>query len=177
MNIIKNRVVGIGYTLTDTNNRFIDSAALSEPLFYLHGYENLIPGLERTLEGKTEGDTFKITLPAADAYGNRDLALISRVPLDQFEDAGEVEVGMQFAAHTAEGHRLVTVTAIEDQMVTVDGNHPLSGMDLNFEVTVVSVRDAEAEEIAHGHPHQNGCHAGGETCGACEGCGDSCCGR
>lgn len=174
MNITKDRIVGIGYTLTDTENQLLDSTPGSDPLIYLHGHENIIPGLERALEGKSEGDTFKITIPAADAYGNRDERLIIQVPRDRFEGVEGVEKGMQFEAETADGSRIVTVTGITGSTITVDGNHPLAGMDLNFDVTVMNVREASDEEIVHGHPHHAHSH---ENCGGCDGCGNSCCGH
>jgi FKBP-type peptidyl-prolyl cis-trans isomerase SlyD len=172
MYITKNRVVSIGYTLTDAQNQFIDAASDSEPLVYLHGYDNIIPGLEKTLEGKTEGDAFKATIAAADAYGDRDENLIIRVPLDRFEGAGTVQTGMQFEADTPDGNRMVTVTQVEGSMVTVDANHPMAGMDLTFDITVVSVREASPEEISHGHPHHaHGPHDHCDGCGSCGGCG------
>ncbi|MDR3167938.1 MAG: peptidylprolyl isomerase [Treponema sp.] len=176
MNITKNSVVGIGYTLRDTNNQFIDSTPGSNPLVYLHGYENIIPGLERALEGKVEGDNFKITVPAAEAYGNREAELITQVSLDCFEGVPKVEAGMQFEAQTSGGYRLVTVTEVSDNVVTVDGNHPLAGQDLRFDVTVMSVREASADELACGHPHHAHGHDHGD-CDSCNGCGGSCCGN
>jgi FKBP-type peptidyl-prolyl cis-trans isomerase SlyD len=166
MNISKDRVVSIDYTLTNADNQLIDSTAGADPLAYLHGHENIIPGLERALEGKAEGDTIKVTIPAADAYGERDEGLIMGVPRAQFSAAVPLEEGMQFQAQTPEGNRIVTVTKVEGDTVTVDGNHPLAGLDLNFDVTVTNIREAEAEELAHGHPHHG---AGCDECGACEG--------
>jgi FKBP-type peptidyl-prolyl cis-trans isomerase SlyD len=169
MNIAKNRVVSIDYTLTDKDNQFIDSTSGADPLAYLHGYENIIPGLERALEGKEEGDSFKITIPSGDAYGNRDEALVMRVPLDRFEGTGEIEEGMQFEAKTPAGYRIVTVTQVEDHIVTVDGNHPLAGMDLTFDVTVTGIREANTEELAHGHVHAHHHHESCDGCGGCDG--------
>jgi FKBP-type peptidyl-prolyl cis-trans isomerase SlyD len=173
VNITKNLVVGIGYTLKDTKDQLIDFTPGSEPLVYLHGHENIIPGLERALEGKAEGDHFTITVSAADAYGDRDEGLITQVGLDRFDEVQEVKAGMQFGAQTPEGYRIVTVTGVAGDVVTVDGNHPLAGKDLRFDVTVMSIREAGADELACGHPH----HAHGDgDCGCCDGCGNSCCG-
>ncbi len=174
MNIAKDLVVSIDYTLTDGNGQVLDSSSGTGPLSYLHGNENIIPGLEKALEGKAEGVALKVSVPAAEGYGLRDEKLVLNVPIDRFQDAGTVEAGMQFEAETAEGNRVVTVTKVADGMVTVDANHPLAGMDLNFDVTVTSVRAATAEEISHGHPHveHSGCGCGG-SCGD-GGCGDDC---
>jgi FKBP-type peptidyl-prolyl cis-trans isomerase SlyD len=171
MNITKNLVVSFDYTLTDGNKEVLDSSSGSGPLSYLHGFENIIPGLEKELEGKAEGDTFIVTVPAAEAYGERDEHLVANIPLDQFEGAGEVEAGMQFQAETPEGeHQIITVTKVANGMATIDGNHPLAGIDLTFDVKIVSIREATAEELEHGHPH----HEGG--CGGCGGgCGEDGC--
>jgi FKBP-type peptidyl-prolyl cis-trans isomerase SlyD len=171
MIISKNLVVSFDYTLTDENKQVLDSSSGSGPLSYLHGYENIIPGLEKALEGKTEGDAFTVTVPAAEAYGERDEHFVANIPLDQFEDIDVVEAGMQFQAETPDGEQqIVTVTKVANGMATIDANHPLAGMDLTFEVKVVSIKEATAEEIEHGHPH----HAGG--CGGCDGsCGEDGC--
>ncbi|MDR3343244.1 MAG: peptidylprolyl isomerase [Treponema sp.] len=168
MNITKNRVISIDYILRDVENHIIDSTSDADPLTYLHGHENIIPGLEKALEGKSEGDHFTITIPAAEAYGERDEELVIQVPLDRFEDAEAVATGMQFEAETADGSRVVTVTNVTGTHATIDGNHPLAGMALTFDVTVTGIREAEPEEIDHGHPH----HA----CGDCDACEDDACG-
>jgi FKBP-type peptidyl-prolyl cis-trans isomerase SlyD len=178
MNVAKNRVISISYTLTDDNNRIIDSTSGSESFDYLHGFENIIPGLEQALEGKNQGDRFSVTIPAAKAYGERDNRMILDVPRNRFQDAESVKKGMQFYVETAQGVQLVTVTQVADQTVTIDGNHPLAGLDLTFDVTVDGVREASAGELAHGHIHAHG-HSH-EDCGDCEsgseGCG-GCCGH
>jgi FKBP-type peptidyl-prolyl cis-trans isomerase SlyD len=175
MQISKNRVVSISYTLTDDKNNIIDSASDSEPLDYLHGFENIIPGLERVLEGKKAGDCFSVIIPAAEAYGERSDKLIADIPLDRFQGVDQVKKGMQFHAQTPDGYRMVTVTGVSGETVTIDGNHPLAGMDLSFDVTVAAIREANSEELAHGHVHSHehfhdgcgGCDSGG--CGACGG--------
>jgi FKBP-type peptidyl-prolyl cis-trans isomerase SlyD len=167
MNISKDRVVSIGYTLKSADNQILDSAPDSEPLVYLHGHENIIPGLEKALEGKAVGDTVDVILPAAEAYGERDEALVAEISLDRFEGA-EVEEGMQFEAQTNDGYRVVTVTGISDGKATVDGNHPLAGMELNFNVTIADIREASNEELAHGHVHGHH-HENCDGCGACGG--------
>ena len=165
MNISKNSVASFDYTLTDGDNQVLDSSNGSGPLSYLHGHENIIPGLEKALDNRKEGDTFKVTIPAAEAYGVRDEQLVANIPLDNFEQPTQVEAGMQFQAETPDGDRIVTVTKVANGMATIDANHPLAGMDLNFDITVVSVREATEEELEHGHPHQEG---------GCGGCGGGC---
>ena len=177
MTIAKDRVVSIDYTLTNASGEVLDSSAETGPLAYLHGNDNIIGGLEKALEGKAEGDAFKVTVAAAEAYGERDESLVVNVPLDRFQGAGDVEAGMQFEAETAEGSRLVTVTKVAAGMATVDANHPLAGMDLNFDVKIMAIREASAEELQHGHPHveHQGCGCGG-SCGT-DGAGDCGCGN
>lgn len=153
MKVEKDRVVAIDYTLSDDNNQVIDSSSGAGPLEYLHGHSNIIPGLERALEGREAGDKITVTVPAGDAYGERDEKLVMNVPLSRFEGVEPLEEGMQFEAHTPEGRRVVTVTGVGGEKVTVDGNHPLAGKDLNFDVTVKSVREAKAGELSHGHVH------------------------
>ncbi len=174
MNISKNLVASFDYTLTDGNNQVLDSSSGSGPLSYLHGHENIISGLEKELENKKEGDSFKVTIPAAEAYGERDESLVANIPLDNFENPNMVEAGMQFQAETPEGMRIVTVTKVANNMATIDANHPLSGMNLTFDVNIVSVREATAEELEHGHPHYEGGCGDDCSCGddaGCEGCG------
>jgi len=181
MNIIKDSVVSIDYTLTDSTGSVLDSSKETGPLSYIHGNENIIAGLEKALDGRKTGDTFNVTVPATQAYGERDDSLVVEVPIDRFQGAGKVEEGMQFEAETAEGSRLVTVTKVSDKTVTVDANHPLAGMELNFDVSITEVREASAEELEHGHVHgahaHGGCGDGGCGCGGegddC-GCGDDC---
>ncbi len=171
MNISKNFVVSFDYTLTDGNKEVLDSSSSSGPLSYLHGYENIIPGLEKALENKSEGDAFTVTVPAAEAYGERDERLVANIPLDQFDEPDMVKAGVQFQAETPDGDHIVTVTKVAGNMATIDANHPFAGMDLTFDVKVVSIREASAEELEHGHPHhEGGC---GGACGE-DGCDGGC---
>ncbi len=157
MNIEKNKVAQIEYTLTDAKGEVMDASS-GNPLAYLHGHSNLIPGLEKELEGKTTGDKFKITVPANEAYGERVDALIQTVPSNMFQGVDNLEVGMRFEAQSEQGMHSVEITAIEDDQVTVDGNHPMAGLELTFDVEVKDVRDATEEEIEHGHAHGAGGH-------------------
>jgi FKBP-type peptidyl-prolyl cis-trans isomerase SlyD len=158
MQVAKNKVVSIDYKLTDGSGKMIDSSENHGPLLYIQGTGNLIPGLEKELEGKTAGDHLKVTIPAKDGYGERNDSLCQSVPKSQFESTEALEIGMQFEVETEEGELVVSVTKIEGDMVTVDGNHPLAGVELHFDVTIKAVRDASAEELAHGHVHGEGGH-------------------
>ena len=158
MQAMKDKVVSIDYTLTDGDGNTLDTSEGRGPLAYLHGAGNIIPGLETALEGKTSGDAFKVTVPAADAYGERDPDLVQPVPRDRFPDGADIEVGSQFQAQTAAGARTITVVEVKDGEVVIDANHPLAGQSLTFAVEVVEVRDAEPAELQHGHPHGPGGH-------------------
>ena len=161
MHIEKRKVVTIEYTLTDESEEVLDTSKGQEPLTYLHGAGNIIPGLEAALEGKTEGDALKVKITPEEGYGDRDETLVQAVPRDRFPD-GELEVGMQFRADGPEGPRLVTIVEMDDKSVTVDANHPLAGVTLCFDVAVVAVRDATLEELTHGHVHGEGGHDHGD---------------
>lgn len=158
MQITKDAVALIHYTLTDDDGNTIDSSAGSEPLAYIHGIGNLIPGLERELEGKGEGDQLDVKLAPADGYGEFDQALIQRVPRRALKGVGDLHVGMQLHAQSEQGVRAVTVTQLQGDMVTLDGNHPLAGKNLNFKIEVVGVRAATEDELEHGHVHGPGGH-------------------
>jgi FKBP-type peptidyl-prolyl cis-trans isomerase SlyD len=153
MQATKERVVSIDYTLTDDQGNVLDTSRGRGPLSYLHGAGNIIPGLESALEGKSPGDTLSVSVPPADGYGERDAALIQSVPRSQFPAGAQVQPGAQFQAQTPVGPRVITVVDADPNSVTVDANHPLAGVSLNFEVEVVEVRDAAEEEIRHGHVH------------------------
>lgn len=158
MQVQKNKVVAIDYKLTNAKGELIDSSANHGPLLYIQGIGNLIPGLEKELEGKSAGDNIKVTIAPKDGYGERNDSLCQTVPKTQFESTEALEVGMQFEVETEQGELVVAVTKIEGDNVTVDGNHPLAGVELHFDVTVKQVRDASAEELAHGHVHGEGGH-------------------
>jgi FKBP-type peptidyl-prolyl cis-trans isomerase SlyD len=158
MQIANNVVASIEYTLTDDQGTVIDSSVGGEPLAYLHGAGNIIPGLEDALEGKKVGDSFKVSIPPSEGYGEKDEGLLQVVPRSMFQGVDQVEVGMQFHAQTDYGMQVITVTKVEGDNVTVDGNHPLAGQTLNFDVKVLEVRDATSEELEHGHVHGAGGH-------------------
>ena len=158
MEIAADKVVLIHYTLKDDSGAVLDSSAGGEPLAYIQGHGNLVPGLEKALEGKADGITLAVTVAPADGYGIREPDLVQRVPKRSLQGAGEVKKGMQFQARTDDGIRVFTVTAVAGDMITLDGNHPLADQTLHFDVEVVSVRDATAEELEHGHVHGAGGH-------------------
>ena len=157
MQVANTKVITIDYTLTDAAGEVIDSSQDDGPLTYLHGSGNIIPGLEAALEGKSAGDSLKVTVEPENAYGERDEALVQTLPRDRFPD-GEVEVGMRFRAQSGDETQVLTVVAMSPEDVTIDANHPLAGQTLSFDVTVRSVRDATAEEIEHGHVHDGDGH-------------------
>ncbi|MDA7815287.1 peptidylprolyl isomerase [Porticoccaceae bacterium] len=159
MSIKDNSAVSFHYSLTDDEGQQLDSSAGKEPLAYLHGAGNIIPGLENALTGKAVGDSMTVAVSAAEGYGEVQQELIQDVPRTSFQGVEQIEVGMQFEAQTGQGGTVpVTVTAVTDETVTVDGNHPLAGKNLNFDVSIEAVRDATAEELEHGHVHGPGGH-------------------
>ncbi len=158
MEITADRVVTIHYTLKDDKGAVLDTSAGGEPLAYIQGHGNLVAGLERALEGKADGSTLQVVVPPADGYGQRDEALVQRVPKRSLQGAGDIKKGMQFQANTEAGMRVFTVMAVVADMVTLDGNHPLADQTLHFDVQVVGVREATHEELEHGHVHGAGGH-------------------
>lgn len=156
MQIAKDKVVGIEYTLTDDEGQVLDTSQGREPLFYIHGNGQLIPGLEEELEGKDKGHSSKVSIQPEKAYGNKRDELIHEVNKSQFESEQEVKPGMHFQANTPQGVQRFVVSAVEGDTVTLDGNHPLAGKTLHFDVEVVDVREATEEELDHGHVHGKG---------------------
>ncbi|MGF6332624.1 FKBP-type peptidyl-prolyl cis-trans isomerase SlyD [Pseudomonas sp. BS3782 TE3695] len=159
MLIAANKAVSIDYTLTNDAGEVIDSSAGGAPLVYLQGAGNIIPGLEKALEGKAVGDEVNVTVEPEDAYGEYSAELVNTLDRKNFEGVDELEVGMQFHASAPDGQmQIVTIRDLDGDDVTVDGNHPLAGQRLTFQVKIVDIRDASQEEIAHGHVHGEGGH-------------------
>lgn len=158
MRIGQNAVVTIHYTLTNDAGETLDSSAGGDPLAYLHGRGNLIRGLEAELEGRGKGDALSVRIAPGDGYGDIDPGLVQDVPRDRFAGISEIEVGMRFQTQTHQGPRVAVVTEISADSVRLDGNHPLAGEHLNFDVEVVEVREATMEELSHGHVHGPGGH-------------------
>ncbi len=159
MEIANNRVVSFEYTLKNDAGNIIDQSEAGNPLIYLHGAENIIPGLERELTGKRVDDALSVSIDAADGYGEYDKELTQVVPKNMFEGVDTIEVGMQFQAQTEHGVQVIRVSAVDGDEITIDGNHPLAGERLHFDVKITDVREASAEELEHGHVHSEGsCH-------------------
>ncbi|TNF86760.1 MAG: peptidylprolyl isomerase [Gammaproteobacteria bacterium] len=154
MKIAESCVVSIHYTLTNSEGETLDSSAGGDPLAYLHGAGGLIPGLERELEGKEQGDQFKATIQPADAYGEANPGLIQEVPLDALSGIENLAVGMQLQSQSPDGRtQLLVVEAIGEETATLNANHALAGVVLHFDVEIAGVRAATEEELAHGHAH------------------------
>ena len=154
MKVANHSVVSIHYKLTNNDGEVLDSSEGKDPLTYLHGMGNLIPGLEQELLDKAVGDKLQVTVAPADGYGELNEQMIQQVPASAFEGVDQIQVGMQFRASGPDGDvQLITVTAVDGDMVTIDGNHPLAGVELNFDVEITSIREATQEEIEHGHVH------------------------
>ena len=150
-------VVSVHYKLTDTAGKTLDSSAGSEPLTFLEGVGQIIPGLEAELRSMKVGDKKHLTIKAIDAYGEKDTANIAEMPLEKMPTRA-IKVGDQFRAGNDARSPVVTVTKVTDSHVTLDGNHPLAGMDLTFDVEVTEIRAATEDELAHGHAHGPGGH-------------------
>ena len=153
MQIESNSVVTLHYTLKDNDGNIIDQSD-DGSFLYLHGAMNIIPGLENALTGKSAGDEVSVTVSPEEGYGAKDPERIQEVPKEMFENSDEIAIGTQFHAQSPDGGAIVvTVTEVKDDVVVIDGNHALAGVDLNFDVKVIEVRQASEEEMAHGHVH------------------------
>lgn len=192
MQIAERSFVTIHYTLTDSTGKVLDSSEGpedAEPLSYLHGAGMIVPGLEAELLGKAAGDNVKVTIGPEGGYGLREDSLVQKISREEFPE-GDVEVGMHFRAHTPHGARMLTVVATDKDSITVDGNHPLAGATLNFDVKVLAVREPTEEDLhsigqgeghgccgghddghGHGEGHEHGEGHGDHGCSSCHGCG------
>jgi FKBP-type peptidyl-prolyl cis-trans isomerase SlyD len=154
--VAKDKVVGIDYTLKDAKGAVIDSSK-GKPLAYLHGHGGIIPGLEQALEGKSEGEQLQVVVPPEQGYGLRDESALIYIPRKTFGKM-KVERGKKVELSTDHGTQIVTIVSLQRETVRVDANHQLAGQTLHFDVKIVSVRDATPEEISHGHAHGAGGH-------------------
>lgn len=153
MEIKDNCVVSMHYTLTNDEGTVLDSSEGRDPLNFLQGAHNIIPGLEKAMLGKADGDEFSVTIEPEEAYGVRHEQMVQKVPRTAFQGVDNLAVGMQFQAETEQGPVPVKITEIVGDVVTVDGNHELAGVRLTFQVNIVNVREASQEEMDHGHAH------------------------
>jgi FKBP-type peptidyl-prolyl cis-trans isomerase SlyD len=154
MKIQANSVVAFDYTLTSDDGQVIDSSAGREPLVYLHGHGNIVPGLEKAMEGKESGDSFDTSVVPSEGYGEYREELVQEVPRSAFDGIDKVEPGMSFRAESNAGPMMVVIRSVGEDTVTVDGNHMLAGQTLNFAVDIKSVRTASEEEITQGGPSE-----------------------
>jgi len=154
------KVVDLGYVLKNSKGETLDQTAPQEPFSYLHGTQQIVPGLENALVGLKTGDKKKVTVTPEEGYGDLDPELKMKVKRAQFPAGVDVKLGMQFETQTADGHGIVfTVEGINGDEISIDGNHPLAGETLHFDVEVFKIRDATDEEMEHGHAH--GAHGHG----------------
>ncbi|MFO8102082.1 MAG: peptidylprolyl isomerase [Dehalococcoidia bacterium] len=150
MQIAVNRIATYEFKVTDETGEILDSSEESGPYPYLHGNGHLIPGLESAMEGKSPGETFNVTVPPAQGYGVRDESLVQDIPRDRFAGMEMLYEGMMLEARYKDETRLMTIIRMDDENVTVDGNHPLAGLTLNFDITIIDVREATPEELEQG---------------------------
>jgi FKBP-type peptidyl-prolyl cis-trans isomerase SlyD len=156
MKVEKDKVVGFHYTLSSQEGRQLETSREGEPVSYLHGAGNIIPGLEREMAGRAPGDHFSVTVQPEDGYGPRNAANIQRIPLKRLGNIPKPKPGEVLGLQTNQGPVQVTVIKVGKFNIDVDANHPMAGQVLNFEVEITSIRDASEEELNHGHVHGPG---------------------
>ena len=154
----KDKVVTFHYTLKDAEGEQMETSREKEPMNYLHGANNIIPGLEKAKEGHAIKDEFSVTVEPEDAYGVRNENNVQRVPLKRLKGIGKISVGQVLNLKTNQGQVQVTVLKIGRFNVDVDGNHPLAGKELTFDVEITDIREASKEELEHRHVHGPGGH-------------------
>lgn len=166
MQIEKNTVVAIDFSLKDETDQLIDASTDGDPLIYLHGHKNIVPGLEAALEGKAQGDELQVHLNPNEAFGEHNPELRQKVPENAFQGVEELSEGMQFQAEGPNGQMVVEVVDIQEDGILIDGNHPLAGKQLNFDVKVKELREATEDEVQNGSVDEGGCcqDSGGENC-------------
>jgi len=158
MSIEKDKVVYFHYTLTGEDGKAFETSTNSHPMTFLFGHGNILPALEKEFEGKNEGDQFQVTLPPEQAYGERKEGSQQRIPIKHLATKGKLQKGQMVKVNTDQGMRDVTIVKVGKFNVDVDTNHPLAGLTVTFDVSVEQVRDAEPEELSHGHVHGVGGH-------------------
>jgi FKBP-type peptidyl-prolyl cis-trans isomerase SlyD len=157
MQVAAHKVVTIEYTLKNDAGEVLDTSDGDEPLAYIHGMGNIVPGLEKALDGKASGDTIDVTVPPEEGYGAHDEELVMNLPVRKLPDKNP-KAGAHYRVQTPEGPRVIAVKSVKGDYAIVDANHPLAGVTLHFHVKVVGVRDATDEERQHGHVHGAGGH-------------------
>ena len=158
MPIEKNQVVLFHYSVRDDEDNVVETSHGGEPNAYLHGHGGIIRGLEEALEGRDAGESFSVTVAPEKAYGPRKPDAVQRVPIKHLMGAKRWKSGMVAQVQTEQGPRHVVVVKVGHKFADVDTNHPMAGKTLTFDIEVVDVRDADAEELAHGHAHGPGGH-------------------
>lgn len=153
MQVENDKVVSIHYTLKDNDGKVLDSSEGKEPLKFLQGKQNIIPGLENAMDGKSVGDKFNVKVQPNEGYGERNDQMVVTIPRTSFGEIKDINPGMQFQLNSQNGPVVVTVVEVDDENVKVDANHPLAGVELNFDVEVLDIREATQEELDHGHVH------------------------
>jgi FKBP-type peptidyl-prolyl cis-trans isomerase SlyD len=156
MTIKKNKVVSFHYSVTNEAGEVVDSSRERKPMTYFHGANSIVPGLEKALEGRSEGDAFQVTVTPAEAYGERDDNKLQRISSKHFRNPKKIKPGQMLVLKTRQGPIQVMVLKVGRFNLDVDANHPLAGQTLTFDVEVTGIRDATKEEIAHGHAHGDG---------------------
>jgi FKBP-type peptidyl-prolyl cis-trans isomerase SlyD len=152
MKVSDGAVVSLNYEVTDDSGIVLDRNRGERSFDYLHGHGNIVPGLEQALEGASEGDRLQVTVAPAEAYGEKDPKAVFRVPRENFPDGMDIQPGMQFTAESERGQARFTVVETAEAEITVDGNHPLAGKTLNFDVEVIGVREATVQELEGSRP-------------------------
>lgn len=171
--IKSNDVVTISYRLCNSKNEELDRSDDGHPFSYLHGHQNIVPGLESALEGMKVGDKKKVVVEPKDGYGDINPTLKMDLNRSQFPKDAKLAVGMRFVGQGDAGHQMLfTITSLKTDKVEVDANHPLAGVTLHFDIEVLEIRAATKEELDHGHPHSADDACGGGECGG--GCHGDC---
>ena len=158
MNIEKDMAVSFEYTLKNNKGEILDTSENSKPLTYIHGKGFMIPGLEKELEGKKEGESFKTTIKSAEAYGDYSEKLIFEIEKEKLGHIENMEAGMHVKMQIEKGLVVLKILSIKDETVKIDANHPLAGQDLYFDVSIKEIREATKEELEHGHVHNGNEH-------------------
>lgn len=152
MTAVQTRVIAFNYVLKNSTGELLDSSEPNQPMPFLEGRQQIIPALEAEIVKMSEGDKKTVALTAKDAYGEFRQDMLMDVPKEELAHL-KIDIGSHLQLQLNQQVRVVKVTQISDTTVTLDGNHPLAGVDLVFDIEIALVRQATADEIAHGHAH------------------------